>query len=258
MSTKIGELYGCDSYMGQKKFIAGLECEIEAIPGGKAKPYAIFQCKEDHSLRNNGWEFVSIPEDLPTLVSEFAKLQAWLGLEMSQDPFSHRTSTHVHVNVSNLTLEQAKNMLMLYALYEEFFFAMVKPERRSNIHCVPLTETHLPMYYKHEIQVLREKWSKYSALNLLRLADLGTMEFRHLHGTGDVQEVETWLKVLENLWKLAQEVEINADTLSNENVLKLWFSTIFAPSEKSLMLKPALMNIIQNSLVDVKFSTLKD
>jgi hypothetical protein len=256
---KVSDIFGCGGVLSNANtFVAGLECEIEAIPDGKRKSFGIFSCKEDGSLRNNGWEYVSTPESRETLVKQFSGLQDWLNLDEKKNPFSHRTSTHVHVNVSSMSEKHAKNMLLLYALYEEFFFSMVKPERRTNIHCVPNTETHLPNYYGRPLSFLQSKWSKYSAVNLCRLADLGTFEFRHMHGTGDVQEIATWLHVLENLWKLSQQVVIDAESLQDQHRLFSWFSTIFNPSYKTMMLGGQLLNIIQNSLIDVKFSTIKE
>lgn len=130
---------------------------------------------------------------------------------------------------------------------------MAKPVRRNNIHCVPLTETAMPALYKKPLPMLVKAWHKYTALNLKRLVDLGTMEFRHLHGTGDVQEFNTWLSVLENLWKLCQRTTISEATLNKQNILE-WFETIFSGAPTILAYRTTLFDIIRNSLIDVKFS----
>jgi hypothetical protein len=104
---------------------------------------------------------------------------------------------------------------------------------------------------------LLSKWHKYTALNLKRMIDLGTVEFRHMHGTSDPAEIDVWLHVLENLWKVAQKVTINEESLSNREQIAEWFELIFFPSDKVMMLRASLFNIIQNSLIDVKFSTIK-
>lgn len=256
----IQNFYGCgNEILGNASvFYAGLECEIEAIQKGKNIPFHIFGCKEDHSLRNNGWEYVSSPETRGTLVEGFKLLQEFLNLDMAKDPFSYRTSVHVHVNAASMTGKQAKNMLLLYALFEEFFFSLAKPERRNNIHCVPLTDTHLPNRYHKDIFHLKGNWTKYAALNITRLNDLGTFEFRHLHGTGDVEEIGVWLKILDNLWTLSRQVVIDEASLSDPVRIYSWFDTIFNPSSKTMMLGGQLHNIIQNSLIDVKFSAIKE
>ena len=144
-------------------------------------------------------------------------------------------------------------MVLLYALFEEFFFLLVKPYRRDNIHCVPLTETSMPRLYKHDIVGMLKYWHKYTALNLKRLSDLGTMEFRHMHGTNNVQELDTWLKILENLWKLCQNVEIKSHTLSKDQIA-VWFDQLFRPSDRVMAMRHNLFDMIRNSLIDVKFS----
>ena len=233
------------------RFFAGVECEIEALNG----PVNVdgFQCIPDHSLRNGGVEYVSIPLTRDDLLLKFEQLHATLKLKPENDPFSHRTSTHVHVNCLSMPVADVRTMVLLYALFEECFFLQVKPIRRENIHCVPLTETPLPAIYKKDIMGMWKMWSKYTALNLKRLSDLGTVEFRHMHGTGDKEEMAVWLQLLENLWTLAHTTSVNATTLNKETVLK-WFDTIFAPSPRIMAYRNSLFEIIRNSYLDVKFS----
>jgi hypothetical protein len=255
MSALIREHYGCGnpSLFGANLFVAGLECEIEGV----SNPGAIFPNFKpipDHSLRNNGVEFITVqPTSRANLMTEFKHLHKELKFYPEIDPFSVRTSTHVHVNCLDLTLVEARTLILLYALFEECFFLMVKPVRRDNIHCVPLTETTMPSLYKKPLPVLEANWHKYTALNLKRLRDLGTMEFRHMHGTNDPKELDTWLSTLENLWNLSKRVEISAETLNKENI-RLWYNTIFAPSDVVLSYRLSLFDLIRNSLIDVKFS----
>ena len=233
------------------RFVAGLECEVECV--AKSPKVAGFTGIPDHSLRNNGVEFLSPPKERRELVEAFRLLHETLLFTGDGDPFSHRTSTHVHINCLSLSVEQARHLILLYALFEECFFLQVKPERRENIHCVPLTETALPAIYKRDLLGLYKNWSKYTALNLKRLGDLGTMEFRHHHGTNNKEEIDIWLNILENLWTLAHETQVSAKTLTKENVLK-WFDTIFAPSPRVMAYRNVLFDIIRNSYLDVKFS----
>lgn len=248
-------LGGGGAYAAVNVCVFGLECEVErVVNGGKNTPY--FRCVQDGSLRHNGFEYTSlIPNERNQVMTAFKSLyEKDLKLSDKEDPFSERTSTHVHMNVSSMEVDHTKQLILLYALFEEFFFSLVKPCRRDNIHCVPLTETHLPAKYSGNLLDMVKSWSKYTALNLGRMHDLGTVEFRHLHGTKDPEELETWLHVLENLWKLSQRVRIDAASLSNQQEIEQWFELIFFPSNKVMMLKPSLFSIIRNSLIDVKMS----
>jgi hypothetical protein len=257
MST-VGEKYGVGGhYRVQPGFLASLECELESVKNGGADLPG-WKFVPDGSLRNGGCEYTSRAAlDRAGVVATFKELHKQLIFRNKEEAFSERTSTHVHVNVSNVDEVYVRQLVLLYALFEEFFFAMVKPVRRDNIHCVPLTETYFPAHYHLNLDGLFTKWHKYTALNLKRLLDLGTVEFRHMHGTGDPAEIDTWLHVLENLWKVSQRVKVDETTLANKEQIGEWFDAIFFPADKVMMLRPSLFNIIQNSLIDVKFSTIK-
>ena len=234
-------------------FYAGMECEIESIRNPEPS-YHGFTTTTDGSLRNNGYEFISQPLDKETLLGCFKKLHATLEFHDKTDAFSPRTSTHVHINCRTLTPAQTKQIVLFYALFEEFFFAFVDPVRRSNIHCVPLTETFLPALYHRNLNAMIDGWHKYTALNLIPLVKLGTIEFRHLQGTDDPELTRQWLSCLERLWTLAQKDNVSAAALTDEARLKQWWQYIFAECPKILALESSFHNIIKNNLIDVKLS----
>ena len=155
----------------------------------------------DGSLRNHGIEFITMPVTFKEAIKLFDTLHK--GLTLGPNPYTVRTSTHVHVNMANMDMAQCKHMLLLYALLEPVFFAAVVPDRQHNIHCVPLNYTLLPSIYKNSLPDIVKSWSKYSALNLMPLRTQGTMEFRHLHGTGDIAVYQRWLTLLNELWDFA-------------------------------------------------------
>lgn len=239
-------------YRNAPAFIAGIECEIESNPRVE-KLSNSFSYVEDGSLRNNGKEFISIPLDKLTLLKEFDALQSSLYLDDEEEAFSPRTSIHVHVNCLNMDTAQVKVLLLLYALYEDFFFMMTK-NRRDNIHCVPLTETYLPEKYGKSLEHLVGNWHKYTALNLLPLSTQGTVEFRHLHGTGDSETLKKWLNALDNLWELSRRVELTRESLSDEASIYSWWEFIFQENTDILQYKAMLPSIIKNSLLDVKLA----
>lgn len=238
------------------RFVAGVECEIEGVRNPHDCPKG-FKVDKDGSLRgDHGYEFISNPFPKDQLLERFGTLQKVLEFYPEEDPFSFRTSTHVHINCAMLEPKQIKNIILLYALFEEFFFMMVKPIRRDNIHCVPLTETHLPNLYRRDLAGMVDRWHKYTALNIKPLKELGTIEFRHLHGTGDTNEFATWLQILENLWTLGQRVVIDTKALNKKDLIEMWFGSIFSPAPAIMAYRASLFDIIRNSLIDVKFSTI--
>lgn len=251
----VSEVYGSGHvYSKASSFLASLECELESL---RAAPGCVgnFAGKKDGSLRNHGFEYVTqTARGREELVRDFKFLHQNLTFYEKHDPFSHRTSTHVHVNVSSLKMDHVYNMLLLYHLFEEFFFCMVKPARRDNIHCVLLQDTYLPRDYNKGLDYLLSTWSKYTAFNLKPVTSFGSVEFRHMHGTGDAEEINTWLHVLENLWKLCQKVQVNPETIMSGAHRRDWFDLLFFPSAKVMALQSSMPNIIKNALIDVKFA----
>jgi Putative amidoligase enzyme len=247
--SKVCEIYGLSGYTNPQALLFGIECEIESIRD--CAPIS-WQITEDGSLRNNGREFISPPVSLSTAVEGFKTLHESLSVRKREEKFSDRTSIHVHVNCQNLDEDVVRNIIHMYALYEEFFFSMCSPDRRHNIHCVPLTETHLPSIYRMSLVNMTERWHKYTALNIKPLAKYGTLEFRHMQGHEDGTLFEEWLQILNNLFQLASSKEglISKDTISNTN-LDLWFDTLFGKSRVA-NLKPLMREMTYNQRLDIK------
>ena len=239
-----------------QSFIAGVECEIESVRSQHDFPN--FHATQDGSLRNNGIEFISVPLTKMDLLTSFNNLHASIEFYDREVAFSPRTSTHVHINCRALSTEQVRTLILLYALFEESFFAMTAPDRRTNIHCVPLTETYLPVHYHRSINHLVNRWHKYTALNIVPLAKLGTVEFRHLQGTGDPQLFGEWVNTLETLWKMCQRYVITDDFLLDAKRLKDVWQELFQHSPRVLSLAPAFEQLISNSLIDVKLAFNKN
>ena len=249
----IRELYGLSAHPLDKAttFYAGMECEIESVRSNQN--FSRFVCTEDGSLRNHGYEFISDPLTRPELLKEFVALHDWLSFYDKKDAFSTRTSTHVHVNCRSLPVDTIKNLILMYAVYEEVLFAMVAPNRKDNIHCVPLTETLLNVRYKYDLTNMVASWHKYTALNILPLQKLGTVEFRHLQGTDDVELVAEWLMVLEGLWVYSQTTPITPEFLCDKAQIHTLFGKLFGHSRRIMGIEAGLDQLIARSLIDVKF-----
>jgi hypothetical protein len=226
----------------------GLECEIESIVDHSKIPQNCFTVVNDGSLRNNGYEYVSIPMTIDTATTSFRALHSTL--VKGPDAFTNRTSIHVHANCLNLDMTEVRQIILLYALFEEAFFMMVSPARRNNIHCVALTETPLTSYYKLDLSSLIGRWSKYTALNIKPLTQYGTIEFRHMHGTSDLVLVTEWLNLINNLFNVGKRVDVGAISLNKETIKGL-FNQVFVGTR----LYSEWENIypkMDNQIIDIK------
>lgn len=190
-------------------FLIGVEHEIENVVHYNETKLQklLIGCTKDGSLRNHGLEFITSPCTKEETFSNFVKMLDCL--ELGEDAFSSRTSIHVHMNVIGMEINHFLTLLYAYAAIEPFFFNFVGKERQSNIHCLPLSDTYLSKYYKEQDPGLFiSKWSKYTALNLKPIHNQGSIEFRHMYGTGDPSLFYRWVNYIEALYKYAQRTSL--------------------------------------------------
>lgn len=247
--------FGIHSHITEKAFTAGVELEIEDVRGFKKDPPPLFVIEADGSLRNNGKEFISQPSNIATLVKGFKDLHAVLQHSKQPQPFSDRTSIHVHVNCLDLTTGEARSVVLWYALFEPVFFALVDASRRNNIHCVGLDQTVLSKVYRRTLPHYANAWSKYTALNVKPLTELGTIEFRHMEGHADAARFEDWLTILKALWTHGQKVPLTRDEIATDDAILRNFDAIFGGS-MAAKYRPYIKTMTANTLMDVKLSFL--
>lgn len=182
--------------------LIGIEVEVENTSGEQLPRNTVWHVESDGSLRNSGMEFISAPimaSEAPMALSQL------LGDVLRQTcHFSPRTSVHIHLNVQDMEVAQAQDMVMLYAVFEKLFYRFAGRGRIRNIFCVPITETNLLTGMNE--QTLGRAWSKYTGLNLVPVRGdgdgrgaYGTIEFRQMHGTFSVDKLCMWIDLITTL-----------------------------------------------------------
>lgn len=196
----------------------GIECETEGESLPNEVPHT-WRAEHDGSLRN-GMEYVtdgSIPPESVRL--ELKKLHKYLKDAGAVTEYSFRCSTHVHCNVQDLNEWQVVNCIFLYMLFENVFMNFVAPARVGNRFCLRFQDaqqlTHAVCRlvaicgntddfgnraFQHAVVGLRQETLKYAALNIYTLRKYGTLEFRALEGTNDVDRINTWCQAIKN-WR---------------------------------------------------------
>lgn len=184
----------------------GIEVEVENYSVRRHPNNNVWIMKGDGSLRNNGVEWITLPIAARWTPSALDDL---LTASFSEECcFSPRTSIHIHLDMQQYQTHEVMDVVLLYTMLEGLLYKFTGRGRIKNIYCVPVFDTSL---LKHQaatghIGVTTEQWSKYSGLNLCRLRDLGTLEFRHMHGTFDVRKVSIWIRLLTKMCMYAQKM----------------------------------------------------
>lgn len=209
--------------LSDNKTHVGIEVEVEGIrtTGSvlieQEHGIALWSNIEDGSLRNNGREYVSLPVSGDMVEFSLATLHT----ELTRNPscnrheFSHRTSVHIHVDMSDMTTENIATLLITYLFVEPFLYNYAGGDRDVNIFTVPLNDCHgyiedISKYLSNfnvpdYLFSLVRRWDKYTGMNLLPLLEKNTIEFRHMRGNIDVNRLLSWIDSLLQLKAFAKD-----------------------------------------------------
>lgn len=164
----------------------GVEIELENITSRMGRSARYWRQIDDGSLRNNGAEFIfNAPYGGVDLFSAVVEIDSHLH---ALNPDANlRCSTHVHVDVRDMSVDQIKKMILAYMVLERILFRCSGWHRYKNNFCVALgfAESMIRVlsdnWNKPDNTFIRNsvsKWDKYTAINLIPMRDKGSIEFR--------------------------------------------------------------------------------
>ena len=250
----------------QPNFVFGIELEVENIRDYMNQPkyYNYWSATNDASLRNHGVEFVSHPMKAFQIEKALRQIKE---LNPNYDPvFSERTSTHVHMNARDLTLNQILALTLVYASVEKLLYNWVGHNRDKNIFCVPLYNTNYLQYFSTIVEHpnnLQFTWMKYAGYNLLPLRSKGTIEFRHLYGTWDTETILQWINFLScmKVYVKQNSLESIYDAISQLNTDSTYVSYIQGIFKKhtDALMKDVnnLQDLLEDTVTMCKMSCVK-
>jgi len=186
----------------------GIEVELEGIKTKEITTIpSSFKMEPDGSLKLKGMEFISVPIRFIYLESELVRL---FGV-IKNPTISSRCSIHIHMNARDFSEEELYRFMILYLIFERSLFRF-SGGRNENIFCHPVY-SYLGKL-KDEINKLQTvgnivylHWNKYIALNICPLwggdcgasKKIGTIEFRHMSGTTDIERIIHWINLIVSL-----------------------------------------------------------
>lgn len=194
----------------------GWELEAEGWSMQNAKNEFLFNeertyilITDDGSLKDNGAELITRgPLQKKELYESLLEMQYIADNLVNGFSFSHRCSFHVHLNAQELTPIQLYAFITAYIVVEPLLFKLCEPHRQGNSYCIPLNILNIT---KKSLEQQEYAQTKYWALSLNRLMDLGTIEIRSHHGTSDIVKLQKWIKLLQHIYKFAEETKSLAE-----------------------------------------------
>lgn len=232
-TDKVHNVYNTSHVEGIK---FGLELEFEGVEVKKS--LRKWSTHADGSLRNNGMEFITPPIELQEVEEALDEIYSKV-----QFTSSERCSTHVHFNVSDMEVNVFRNFLLLCAIYEPLLLRYCSPVRSQNTFCIPLSKSaaaqeawarllrDTAFFRRISDESLRSNY-KYSAINISRMRDLGTIEFRTLEAASSKENVLMWCRLISLLHRTATFISLENILSMKENDELLSFISMNFPMEK--------------------------
>lgn len=215
----------------------GVEIECEKVMGMKGLS-PLWQAKEDHSLKDRGMEFVTagglVGKELTEALAWFCKYAT----DMKYSNAYPRGGIHIHVDVTDMNeaddFELAR-MIQTSIIVEPAMFSYAGENRRACGFCDAYGDSDadfdalskvLFKWGTPEMQAPRNLdrhrnvrgyslqdyfiggnnlLNKYQAVNLLPMAQFGTIEYRHLPTTFNYQRILDWINVILCIKRFSQE-----------------------------------------------------
>jgi hypothetical protein len=193
----------------QTKGDFGVEIECEGANINADCP-AGWKAVDDGSLRGNfpdgRCEFVfTQPAGLDVAIDRLADLAD--AQRKAKLDFSFRTSVHVHVNCQQMIWPEYCAFLYTSLLMEDILSRYCGDVRMNNRFCLRVSDAEdiiapiMKMFKQGENSLfdIRENDVRYGFINMAATLKYGSLEFRGMRGTLDVEVLSIWLRALHNI-----------------------------------------------------------
>jgi hypothetical protein len=228
LNATMGEMLGM-GIIDKTPDLFGIEIELE---GRNIKTFEPGILKHwvnhvDNSLRSfrpgsDSTEYVlRQPLSRAATVIACTDLMNWLTRTPGTEVFpSYRTSIHVHVNCLQETLRTVCNFITLCLIFDELLVSQNGETRIGNNFCLRAKDA------EGQIESLKESISRsgglnyisgshrYSSINFASLLKFGSVEFRSLECTTDLQRLVRWIDVCQQLKVHARSYENPREIIS--------------------------------------------
>jgi len=254
LDSIVSETFSCHGKARENQDAFGLEIELEGlnVRTSNRDVNNYWTTHEDGSLRaqipgrDNGMgqtvEYVSRgPLSLTEAIISLKFLFDYLNLNPKVKVFpSYRTSIHVHVNCAMETWRTVYNFITLCIILDELLAYPNGDHRVGNNFCLRFVDAEAviadlcdSMSSYGNINELPSNM-RYSAINFASLRKFGTIEFRSLECTTDLDRVAQWIGVCQRVKEVSREFQTPIDIIGlfskyNEEEFLSRVLGIFAP-----------------------------
>ena len=200
--------------------MVGVEIELENVPmelQGTTIGHGFFLVKHDGSLRNGGAEFVTSQplsgKDLMIALEDAGNLFAEI-----KPVVNDRCSVHVHLDVRDMTQAQFTSLAATLITFERPLYNFAGLHRAENNYCIPYFKALGSMKYMSGCSEgdfsrnIRQGGCKYAGTNFIPVKTQGSLEFRQMEGTYDINRIRDWINIIMSM-KLEAMKEKNIEDM---------------------------------------------
>jgi len=224
--VKSSDLYNINDYVG-------VEIEIEHMPLSDVDVEELLSCYIelvwDGSLKVKGHEIRFTQaikgEKIVELLNEIEEF-----VDDYQDKSSkvdgNRASTHIHININDLTLGELYNFVLLSYFMEPYIFSLCKRDRSYNPFVVAESNTRDSSDILNKIKggdlIFPPERYKYRGIGLNSINTLGSLEFRMFHSTHKATEILGWINLLQRIKHTAKTKNVT-EILNSKSIDSIVF-----------------------------------
>jgi len=179
----------------------GLEIEVE----GERLPQEIpgWRRENDGSLRGESAEYVlARPCPRGDVSTHLKQVTQAYQENRSRINNTDRAGVHVHINVQDMQVHEVITFVCLYLTFEDMLVRYCGESRIGNLFCLRMRDAegilkllNYAIVNRH-MGTLSTDQLRYASINLLAMHNYGSVEFRAMRTTTDMDIINTWVDIL--------------------------------------------------------------
>ena len=242
------------SYISDRRY--GVEIEVEGVRLPTNLPSSVWRIETDSSLKTDeAYEYVTNgPMDLMGVKTALDILDAAYKHKKTEVFDSVRAGVHVHMNVQDWNIKELMTFSLCYYIVEDILLKWCGENREGNLFCLRTRDAEFVLFKVLEtlknrnLNILKNDIIRYSSLNYCSLFKYGTVEFRGMRGTGDLDAIYTWVKIIDELRETSQTFTDPVDVINSmSGDGEINFLHRLFPTHHELFNFPDMTKIIRNA-----------
>lgn len=200
----------------------GVEIEVEGRNLPRRLHSNYWRVEQDGSLKAaEAWEYVTPgPMSLKEVRQALDYLAGEYKAHGSVVDESIRAGVHVHMNVQDWNIKQVVTFATIYYILEDVLMNWCGENREGNLFCLRTRDAEFVLFRllralrERNLKYLKEDIIRYSSLNYCSLFKYGSVEFRGMRGTGNLDTIYEWVEIIDEIREASLKFDSPVDVVS--------------------------------------------